>query len=149
MPVKPIPEGFHSITPYLVVDKASELIDFMKKAFGAEEVFRMDAPGGRVGHAEIKIGDSMLMISDMTPEHKAMQCGLYLYVPNVDEVHKKAVSAGATSVMEPADQFYGDRSSGVKDPQGNVWWIGTHQEDVPPEELKKRAETAMKQKAKV
>lgn len=142
MSVKPIPDGYHTVTPYLVVDNASHLIDFLKKAFDAQVVFQMDAPGGKIGHAEIKIGDSMIMLSDSTPEHKAYHIGLYLYVPDVDSVFKKAIAAGGTSVMEPTDQFYGDRSGGLKDPLGNTWWIGTHIEDVPEEELKKRAQTA-------
>jgi PhnB protein len=147
MAVKPIPEGYHAVTPYLVAERAGKLVDFLKQAFGAEETFRMAAPDGSIMHAEIKIGDSMLMLGEASEQWKPMPCALYLYLKDSDAVYKRALQAGGTSIMEPADQFYGDRHGGVKDPSGNTWWIATHKEDVSPEELKKRSEEFMKQKA--
>jgi PhnB protein len=147
--VKPVPEGFHTVTPYLVVDGADKVISFMKEAFGAQPVFEpMMRPDGKVMHAEYKIGNSIVMISDSSERAQATSTMLYLYVPNVDAVYQKALKAGATSLMEPADQFYGDRSGGVKDPAGNSWHIGTHIEDVSPADLKKRAAEVMKQQHK-
>ena len=147
--VKPIPEGYHTLTPYLVVDGAEKVITFMKEAFGAKAVFEpMARPDGKIMHAEYKIGDSIIMISDASERAKATSAMLHLYVPNVDAVYQKAIKAGGTSVMEPADMFYGDRSGGVKDPAGNQWHIGTHVEDVSPAELKKRAMEFMKQQSK-
>jgi PhnB protein len=149
MAVKPIPEGYHSITPYLMVSGVAKLIDFLKKAFGAVETHPpATGPDGRVMHAEVKIGDSMLMMGEPMGKFPEMPGSLYLYVPDIDATYKNALNAGATSLMEPADQFYGDRGAGVKDPYGNVWWIGTHIEDVAPDELAKRAEEAMKQPAR-
>jgi uncharacterized glyoxalase superfamily protein PhnB len=147
--VKPIPEGFHSITPYLVVDGAEKIIRFMKEAFGAQPVFEpMARPDGKIMHAELKVGDSIVMISDSSERAKATSSTLYLYVPNVDAVFQKAVKAGGISEQEPANQFYGDRSGGVRDPAGNRWYIATHVEDVAPAELKKRAVEFMKQQHK-
>ena len=121
MAVKAKPDGYHSITPYLVVDGAARLIDFLAQAFDAEEVERFAAPGNRIGHAELRIGDSLVMLGDAHGEHRPMQAMLYLYVDDVDATYQTALSAGATSVQAPADHFYGDRSGGVKDPCGNVW----------------------------
>lgn len=147
--VNPVPEGFHTVTPYLVVDGAEKVIRFMKDAFGAQPLFEpMMRPDGKIMHAEFRIGDSVLMISDTSERAQATSDMLYVYVPNVDAVYQKALKAGATSLMEPADQFYGDRSGGVKDPAGNRWHIGTHIEDVSPAELKKRAAEFMKQQNK-
>lgn len=147
--VKPVPEGYHTITPYIVVDGADKVIRFMKEAFGAQPVFEpMMRPDGKIMHAEFKIGDSMVMISDASERARATSDMLYLYVPNVDAVYQKALKAGGTSLMEPADQFYGDRSGGVRDPAGNRWHIGTHIEDVSPAELKKRAAELLKQQNK-
>jgi PhnB protein len=138
--VKPVPEGFHTITPYLVVDGAEKVIRFMKEAFGAQPLFEpMMRPDGKIMHAEFKIGDSMVMISDASERAKATSDMLHVYVPNVDAVYQKALKAGATPETEPSDQFYGDRSGGVRDPAGNRWYIATHIEDVSPAELKKRA----------
>lgn len=143
--VKPIPQGYHTITPYLVVDGAEKIVSFMKEAFGAQPVFEpMMRPDGKIMHAEYKIGDSVVMISDASERAKPTSAMLHLYVPNVDAVYQKALQAGATSMIEPADMFYGDRSGGVKDPAGNQWHIGTHIEDVAPDELKKRALEFMK-----
>ncbi len=145
MAVKPIPEGYHSVTPFLIVQGASKLIDFAKRAFGAEETFRMPGPGGAIMHAEMRIGDSMLMLSDATSENPPLAVMIHLYVEDADGVYKRALAAGAASLREPADQFYGDRSAGVKDAFGNQWWLATHIEDVPPEEMAKRAAAAMQQ----
>ena len=147
--VKPIPDGFHTVTPYLIVDGAKKVIDFMQQALGAKHDHEPTLrPDGMVMHATLKIGDSMVMISDASEHAKAMPVMLYLYVPDVDAVYQRAIKAGGTSVMEPADQFYGDRSGGVKDAAGNRWPIGTHIEDVTAAELKKRsAEAFKKQKA--
>ena len=147
--VKPIPDGYHTVTPYLVVDGADKIIRFMQEAFGAKPVFEpMMRPDGKVMHAEFRIGDSVLMISDASERAQATSAMLHVYVPNVDAVYQKALKAGATSLSEPADQFYGDRSGGVKDPAGNTWHIGTHVEDVSPAELKKRAAEMFKQRGK-
>lgn len=139
MAVKPIPEGYHTVTPYLVVPGVAKLIDFLEQAFGAQEKERHARPDGAIMHAEVKIGDSIVMMGEPMGEFKAIPAALYLYVEDVDAVYKRALEAGATSVMEPADQFYGDRNGGVKDPAGNLWWIATHIEDVSPEELARRA----------
>lgn len=143
MAVKAKPDGYHTITPYLVVDGAARLIDFLQQAFGAEEVERFVAPGNRIGHAEVRIGDSVVMLGDSRSDHPPLQAMLYLYVDDIDATYQIALSAGATSVQAPVDQFYGDRSGGVRDPFGNMWWIATHIEDVPPIELKRRAQEAM------
>ena len=140
--VKPIPEGYHTVTPYLIVDNCARLIEFLKQAFDAELRYSHASPDGAIQHAEVRIGDSFVMMGQASPEHKAMPCMLYLYVEDVDGVYKQAVQAGGISVREPADQFYGDRSGGVKDEFDNQWWIGTHVEDVSPEEIARRAATA-------
>ena len=147
MAVKPIPDGYHSITPYLVVPDAPKTIAFLKQAFGATTLFEpMKRPDGTIGHAELKIGDSPLMLSEASEQCPATQAMIHLYVPDVDATYKKALAAGATSVMEVADQFYGDRSGGVKDPAVNSWYVATHKEDVAPQELAKRAAAFFKQK---
>ena len=144
MAVKPIPDGFHSVTPQLEVKGAAKLIDFMKQAFGAEEVMRMPGPGGALMHAEVKIGDSIVMMSDAVRE-APMPGSVFLYVNDVDAVYKRALQAGATSQLEPTDMFWGDRFASVKDSFGNKWGMATHKEDVPPEEMPKRAAEFMKQ----
>jgi PhnB protein len=151
MATKPIPEGYHTVTPYLVVDDAIEAIDYYKKAFGAKERMRMEAPDGKIGHAELEIGDSLVMLSDPFPqattrppsELGGTSAGVFLYVEDVDAVVKKAVDAGATITMEVSDQFWGDRFGSVKDPFGHSWSVATHVEDVPPEEMAERAKQAM------
>ena len=145
--VKLIPEGYHTVTPYLTVQGAARLIDFLKKVFDARETERFERPDGTIGHAELRIGDSVVMLGDVQGESKATSSAMYVYVNDADTIYKQALEAGATSVMEPADQFYGDRHGGVKDPAGNYWWIATHIEDVSPEELKKRAAAFMKQRS--
>jgi PhnB protein len=151
MATQPIPEGYHTATPYLVIDGAADAIDYYKKAFGAKERMRMEAPGNRIGHAEIEIGDSLVMLSDVFPQSTTKAptelggttAGVFLYVEDVDSVVKKAVDAGATVTMEVADQFWGDRFGSITDPFGHSWSIATHVEDVPPEEMAERAKTAM------
>ena len=148
--VKPIPEGYGAVTPYLIVDGAARAIEFYKQAFGAEETFRMEGPGGRVGHAEIKIGDSHLMLADEHPEMGARgprsfggsPISLALYVEDVDATVNRAVEAGAKLTRPVANQFYGDRTGGVEDPFGHAWYVATHVEDVGFEELHKRAAAA-------
>ena len=138
--VKPVPEGYHSITPYLTVPGLAKTIEFMKQAFGAEVRELMHGPGGSIMHGEVKIGDSIVMMGEPRPDspYAARPCNLYLYVPNVDEVYARAIQAGGKSLREPTDEFYGDRSSGVEDPSGNYWWVGTHIEDVSMEEINRR-----------
>jgi len=133
----PIPKGFGTVTPFLCVTEAAKLIDFLKQAFAAQVTFRMDGPEGAVRHAELKIGDSMVMIGQV-PADRAMRAMLHLYVPDTDSLYHSAMAAGATSIREPADQFYGDRSGGVRDFCGNEWWMATHIEDVSPEEMERR-----------
>jgi PhnB protein len=144
MPVNPIPPGHHTVTPYLTVRGADRLLDFVKRAFAATERELQKRPDGTIRHAEVQIGDSMVMIAEARGEWKPIESALYLYVKDTDATYRSALKAGATSLMEPADQFYGDRNAGVKDPVGNVWWIGTHVEDVPPAEMARRAATQMK-----
>lgn len=143
---KPIPTGYHTVTPVLTVHGAAKLIDFLKQAFDAKETFRLPGPDGAVIHAEVKIGDSMIMLGEATDQWKPMPATVALYVEDADAWYQRALRTGATSVREPSDQFYGDRSAGVKDFAGNHWWIHTRIEDVPPDEIKKRAEVWMKQK---
>ncbi len=152
---KPIPEGFHSVTPYLCVNDAAGALEFYKKAFGATELMRMPDPSGRIGHAEIKIGDSIIMLADEFPEmgFRSPQTlggspfAIYLYVDDVDAVFGQAVAAGAKLVKEVKDQFYGDRSGGVEDPFGHIWYVSTHKEDVSPEEMKRRVGEEMQKRA--
>lgn len=152
MPVNPVPEGYHSVTPYLVITGAAKAIDFYKKVFGATEVLRMDEPGtNRVGHAELKIGDSHIMLADEYPAmgHRSPTTlggagvSLLLYVPDCDSVVKQAVSAGAKLERPIQDQFYGDRSGTILDPFGHVWTIATHIEDLSPAELTERSKKAL------
>jgi PhnB protein len=155
MPVKHIPDGYHTATPYLIVKGAASALEFYKKALGATEIMRFPGPDGLIGHAEIRIGDSVLMLAD---ENLAMGArsprtlggspiSIMVYVEDSDATFNKAVAAGAKVVRPLMDQFYGDRSGIVEDPFGHTWSISTHKEDVPPEEMKKRAEAVMKQKA--
>jgi PhnB protein len=149
--VKAVPEGYHTASPYLVIRGAARALDFYKKGFGAVERFRMPGPGGAIMHAEIQIGDSVIMLCDESPEMggKSPQtlggtaCSVFLYVENVDSWFKRAVEAGATAQAPPADMFWGDRFCKLADPFGHEWGIATHTEDVPPEEMGKRAAAAM------
>lgn len=138
MPVKHIPEGYHAITPYLVVENADRLIEFVQKVFDAQLVFKMENNEGKIGHAEVEIGDSHLMLAEASDEWKAMQTMLHLYVEDTDAIYKKALEAGAISLKEPLDQPYGDRNASVKDPFGNIWGIATRIEDVSEEETIRR-----------
>jgi len=150
MAVKPIPEGYHSVTPYLILHDATAALEFYKKALGAVELMRFPAPGGKIGHAEIRIGDSPVMLADESPEMNALSArtiggspvSLMVYVEDVDALVARAVAAGAKLVRPVANQFYGDRTGGIDDPFGFHWYIATHIEDVPPDELEKRAAKA-------
>jgi PhnB protein len=150
MTVKAVPDGYHTVTPYLIINGAAQAIEFYKRAFGAAELVRMPDPQGRIGHAEIKIGDSMIMLAD---EHQEMgyrgprtlggtSVSILLYVADVDTMFDRAIKAGAKSQRPVADQFYGDRMGTLEDPFGHVWTIGTHIEDVSPEEMKRRMAAA-------
>lgn len=138
MAVKPIPDGFHTVTPYLLVDGVPELLDFLERAFDAQVVERMTMPDGTVAHAQVKIGDSMVMMGQALAQYPPMPCMLYLYVPDVDATYARALAAGGTSVREPVDEAYGDRAAGVADPTGNQWWMATHKEDLTSEEIAAR-----------
>lgn len=147
MPVKPIPEGFHTVTPYLTVRGVDKVIEFLRKAFDAEVSHTpIKRPDGKIMHAQVKIGDSCVMLGEESEQAKANVSTLYLYVPDVDRTYQQAVKAGGASVMEPADMFYGDRCGGVKDASGNSWMIATHKEDVGVQDLQKRADEFMKQR---
>ena len=147
MAVKPIPEGYHTATPYLIIEGASDAIEFYKQAFGATELFRLAMPGGKIGHAEIKIGDSPIMLADAYPDmgYKGPKSlggspvSLMIYVEDVDTVFKRAVDAGATVKEAVSDKFYGDRMGTLIDPFGHVWHVSTHKEDVSVAEMEKRA----------
>jgi PhnB protein len=147
--VKPIPEGYHSVTPYLVMKGAADAIEFYKKAFDAIELFRMDHEG-KIGHAELKIGDSPIMLADENPEmgYRGPEAlggtpvSLMIYVDDVDKIYPQAIAAGGVELKPLQDWFYGDRSGTLKDPFGHVWTIGTHKEDVTPEEMDKRMAAA-------
>jgi PhnB protein len=153
MPVKPIPDGYHTATPYLIVDGAAKAIDFYRKAFGATELMRLAAPNGKVGHAEIKIGDSPIMLADEFPEMGAKSpqafggspVSIALYVKDVDAMFNQAVAAGGQVKRPVMDQFYGDRSGTLVDPFGHTWTIATHKEDMSVDEMKRRFAEAMKQ----
>lgn len=150
MTVKAIPDGYHSVTPYLIISGANEAIDFYQQAFGAVELFRMPAPGGKIGHAEIKIGDSPIMLADEFPEmgYKSPRTlggspvTLMIYVADVDTVFARAIAAGGKEQRPVKDQFYGDRSGTLEDPFGHVWHVATHKEDVSPEEMELRMKAA-------
>lgn len=149
---RPIPEGFHAVTPYLAVEGAAAAITFYEQAFGATEVMRMTAPNGLLGHAEIRIGDSIVMLADEWPGMYAkapsslggVTCQIMLYVPSVDAFMARAVRHGATVTQPPSDMFWGDRFGKLRDPFGHEWAVATHVEDVPPEEMGRRMEEAMK-----
>jgi len=146
MVVNPVPDGHHTVTPYLTVRDAAKIIDFLKQAFGAKITYEpLKRPDGTIMHAEITIGDSSVMIAEESEMAKATPSSLYLYVPNVDSVYQQAVKAGGETMMEPTDMFYGDRCGGVKDPSGNSWMIATHKEDIAPPEMAKRAEAFFEQ----
>jgi PhnB protein len=151
MPTNYLPEGYHCVIPYLIVDNANAAIDFYKQAFGAEEVMRFQQPNGKIGHAELMIGDAHIMLADEAPHIGALSAksvggtpvSIMIYVPNVDQVVDRALKAGAKLDRAVSDQFYGDRNGGVTDPFGHKWWIATHVKDVSPEDM----EAAMSNKA--
>jgi PhnB protein len=151
MATQPIPEGYHTITPYLTVEDAAEAIEYYTQAFGAKERVRMETPDGRIGHAELEIGDSLVMLSDPFPQASTKppdelggtSAGVFMYVEDVDAVVKRAVDAGAKVTMEVADQFWGDRFGSITDPFGHSWSIATHVEDLTPEEIAERGKAAM------
>jgi PhnB protein len=150
-PVRPIPEGYHTVTPYLTVNDGVKAIEFYKNAFGAKEIMRMPGPPGKIGHAELRIGDSVIMLADELPQMGSRSpqslggttVGVFLYVPNVDAAFEQAVSAGATAQMQPTDMFWGDRYGKLVDPFGHTWSMATHKEDVAPAEMEKRSKEAM------
>jgi len=151
MAAQPIPDGYHTVSPYLAVDDAEKAIEYYTKAFGAKETVRMDGPDGRIGHAELKIGDSLVMLSDPFPQASTTppkelggtSSSIFMYVEDVDAVVQKAVDAGATVTMEVEDQFWGDRFGSITDPFGHNWSIATHVEDLTPEEIEERGKAAM------
>jgi PhnB protein len=144
MAVDKIPEGYNTVIPYLIAERAGALIDFLVQAFGARELNRMSMPDGSVGHAELQLGDSKIMLGEAGGEWKPVPAALHLYVEDVDAAYRAALAAGATSTAEPELQFYGDRRASVVDPAGNQWFIATHEEDVPDDEMARRvaAQTA-------
>ena len=150
MAVKPIPDGYHSVTPYLILNDAAAAIDFYKRAFGATELMRMPGPDGMIGHAEIRVGDSAVMLADEYPDMGARSAksiggspvSLMIYVEDVDAIARQAVAAGAKETRPVKDQFYGDRSGSFEDPFGLEWHIATHVEDIPPDEMERRAAAA-------
>jgi PhnB protein len=139
--VRPIPKGYHAVSPTLTQDDAAQTIEFCKKAFGAKVLMRMQGPGGKIMHAEVLIGDSIVMLNDVIQE-PAQPANLFLYVEDVDKTFARAIKAGATALMPPQDMFWGDRFGRVQDPSGNRWGVATHREDVTPKEMKKRAAAA-------
>ena len=146
MAAKPVPDGYHTVTPYLTVRDAPKIIEFLQQAFGAKISHEpIKRPDGTIMHAQVTVGDSPIMIGEESEMAKPTTSSLYLYVSDVDSVYQRAVKAGGNTVMEPTDMFYGDRSGAVKDPSGNSWFIATHKEDVAPQELAKRAEAFLKQ----
>ncbi len=153
--VKPIPDGYHAVTPYLIVKGGARAIEFYREAFGAKELFRMSQPDGRVGHAEIQIGDSRLMLADENPEIGARSpqsiggsaVTIYLYVGDVDATVARAVAAGAKLTRPVETQFYGDRNGGLTDPFGHLWYVATHVEEVPADELERRARAARRRQS--
>jgi uncharacterized glyoxalase superfamily protein PhnB len=145
MAVNPIPDGYHSVTPYLIVAEPERLIDFLKQAFAAEEIERLQGPDGAVISAEIRIGDSIIKMGKTMGEFPAMPASLYLYTGDTDAAYQRALQAGAASIMAPFDHFRGDREAGVSDVAGNVWWIATRTRDVSPEEMRKGLEAFMRQ----
>ncbi|KIO48853.1 VOC family protein [Nitrosospira sp. NpAV] len=154
MTTKPIPDDYHAVTPYLLIKGAAEAIEFYKRAFGATELLKVALPDGKIGHTEIKIGDSRIMMADDCGTEGAFRnpqssggtsVGLHLYVENVDALFARAVDAGAKVVRPVQDQFYGDRMGTLQDPFGHIWFIATHKEDVSPDEIRRRAESACKQ----
>ena len=140
MAVNPIPDGYQTVTPYLVVRDVAGLIAFLEQVFGAKDKELMEGSDGSIMHAEIRIGDSPIMMGEANEEYPPMPSMLHIYLEDVDDAYQRALAAGATSLREPRDEFYGDRTAGVQDAYGNQWWMATHVEDVSPEEMQRRAE---------
>jgi PhnB protein len=148
--VNPVPDGYHTATPYLIVKGAAKAIEFYKQAFGATELERMEGPDGRIAHAELRIGNSIIMLGDESPQHGTHSpkslggsfCGLYLYVEDVDKVFDQAVAAGATVMMAVKDQFYGDRNGSLVDPFGHTWYVATRKENLSIDEIRRRMPAA-------
>ena len=141
MAVKPIPENYPRVSPYLIVKNVEETMDFIQYVFDGKVLEKMKTPNGSVNHGEISIGDSVIMIGRATESHEPQNVMLYIYVDDTDAAYKRALEKGAESVMEPADQFYGDRNAGVKDKDGISWWMASHVTDISPEELQRRNDT--------
>lgn len=140
MAVKPIPDGYHTVTPYLIVSDVAGLVEFLEQVFDVKEKEVMRQPDGSIMHAEVRVGNSPIMMGEATDDFAPMPSMLHVYLEDVDDAYQRALAAGATSLREPTDEFYGDRAAGVQDAFGNQWWMATHVEDVPPEELQRRAE---------
>ena len=147
MAVKPIPDGYGTVTPYLTVDDPAPVIEFLKKVLDAKDIFAMRDDKGNIGHAEVKVGSSILMLGKARDEWKSRPGNFYVYVEDCDAIYEKALAAGATSISKPETQFYGDRHGGVTDSQGNNWWVATHVEDISPDDMKRRAEEHQKKQA--
>jgi uncharacterized glyoxalase superfamily protein PhnB len=147
MSIKPIPDGYHTLTPYLVVQGAAKLLAFLQQAFDATELHRMVRPDGTIADAEAKVGDSRIMVNDAREGVPPMPTMFYVYVPDTDAVYQRALAAGGVSLMAPTDMYYGDRNAGVQDPVGNQWWIATHIEDLSPEALQRRHDEHLQRQA--
>ena len=148
--VRAVPKGFHTVTPYLVVNDARGLLEFIEKAFDGEVTSKMKGEDGRIMHATVQIGDSIIMVSDvMKGMNEPMPTMLYLYVDDVDAMYRQAINARATSIREPVDEFYGDRSAGVRDEWNNQWWVATHTEDISNAEMERRKEESLKKGAQM
>jgi uncharacterized glyoxalase superfamily protein PhnB len=147
MAVKPIPDGYGTVTPYLTVDDPAPVIEFLKKVLNAKEIFAMRDDKGNIGHAEVKVGSSILMLGKARDEWKSRPGNFYVYVEDCDAIYEKALAAGAISLSKPETQFYGDRHGGVTDSQGNNWWVATHVEDINPDDMKRRAEEHQRKQA--
>jgi uncharacterized glyoxalase superfamily protein PhnB len=142
MPVNPIPEGYHTLTPMVNVKNVPGLMAFLRDAFGAQETMRFNLPDGSIMHAEMKIGDSPYMMGELMGDMPPSRSTIYFYVNDVDATYRAALAAGGESLYEPVDQFWGDRTAAVRDPSGSTWWIATHVEDLDPQEMARRAEAA-------
>jgi PhnB protein len=145
MTVNPIPDGYHTVTPYLIVPDVAGMIDFLQQVFDAPVNERMDAPDGRILHAAVRIGDSAVMMGESSEEYPSLQMMLYIYLEDCEAAYRRALAAGATSIQEPKDEFYGDRVAAVRDMFGNQWWIATHIEDVTAEEMERRMDIQVRQ----
>jgi uncharacterized glyoxalase superfamily protein PhnB len=141
VPVQNPPAGYHTVSPYITVEPIAELLVFLEKVFDATVVEKLTRADGSLGHCEVRIGDSIVMLGHPADPGKARPCNLYVYVPDVDETFRRAIACGATPEREPVDQYYGDRSGGFIDAAGNHWWIATHKEDVSPEEIARRSKS--------